>query len=664
MRGASHMMAPYDIRIGLRGAGFTPVPCVGKAPPMRKWQQIEATTTEIQRWDRAYPKATNTGVLTKFTPTIDIDITNPEAAADVEALIRERLDERGAILVRFGRSPKRAIPLRTTAPFKKIAVVLTAPDGSEAKIELLGDGQQVVVDGVHPDTGKPYAWHGAELGRIKHADLPEITEDEGRALVDAAALMLVERHGYTKAKERPKANGKGNADGAADWSHLTNNILDGHQLHDSLRDLAAKLVASGMSKGATVNYLRGLMDASMAPHDDRWKARRDEIPRLVDGLGDKSTEKTLDNLTPCTIDDTLDVFKRWLVLESLTPVYAVLGTIAANLLPGDPVWLGLIGPPSSAKTEILNSTSMLPNVAHAATVTPAGLLSGTPKRQRDKTAKGGLLAQIGDFGIIVLKDFGSVLSMRPDAKAETLAALREVYDGAWTRHLGTDGGKTLHWHGKLGLVFGSTPVIDAHHSVIGNMGDRFLLNRFAPEEGQFGQALKHKGASTARMRKELAEAVARLFAGWRPEHREISADEIERIDRTITLVVRLRGAIQRDHHSREIEYVFGAEGTARIGLTLERLLAGLDTLGVDRAIALDVVDTVALDSVPPTRRKAYEHLLALAPAYATTKAVAQELELPTTTTRRALEDLCAYGLVKREPQGQGQPDLWQEAFQS
>src|SRR5262245_3493406 len=46
------------------------------------------------------------------------------------------------------------------------------------------------------------------------------------------------------------------------------------------------------------------------------------------------------------------------------------------------------------------------------------------------TPQGGLLRQIGDFGILALKDFGSILSMRPDAKAELLAALRELYDGA------------------------------------------------------------------------------------------------------------------------------------------------------------------------------------------------------------------------------------------
>ena len=33
----------------------------------------------------------------------------------------------------------------------------------------------------------------------------------------------------------------------------------------------------------------------------------------------------------------------------------------------------------------------------------------------------GLLRQIGDFGIIIVKDFGSVLLMHPETKAETLA---------------------------------------------------------------------------------------------------------------------------------------------------------------------------------------------------------------------------------------------------
>jgi hypothetical protein len=80
-------------------------------------------------------------------------------------------------------------------------------------------------------------------------------------------------------------------------------------------------------------------------------------------------------------------------------------------LPGPAVWLGLIAPPSSAKTELLNATLRLPKVELVTTASPAALLSGTPRKQMAKDAKGGLLRKVGSFGILVLKDFTSVLGL-------------------------------------------------------------------------------------------------------------------------------------------------------------------------------------------------------------------------------------------------------------
>src|SRR5262249_41948961 len=155
----------------------------------------------------------------------------------------------------------------------------------------------------------------------------------------------------------------------------------------------------------------------------------------------------------------------WLLLPDEGSLLAVLGAIAANRLGGDPVWLVLVGPPGSGKSELLAAMTGLADIHPAATLTEAALLSGTPKREQGNGPKGGLLRVIGDFGIIVAKDFGSVLSMNRDARSAVLAALREVYDGSWTRHVGTDGGKTLAWSGKVGLLAGCTPTIDRHHSV-------------------------------------------------------------------------------------------------------------------------------------------------------------------------------------------------------
>jgi hypothetical protein len=43
------------------------------------------------------------------------------------------------------------------------------------------------------------------------------------------------------------------------------------------------MVCAGMEPGAVVNFLRGLMEQSAAPHDQRWRERVSDIPRLVDG---------------------------------------------------------------------------------------------------------------------------------------------------------------------------------------------------------------------------------------------------------------------------------------------------------------------------------------------------------------------------------------------
>src|SRR5262249_38155766 len=180
---------------------------------------------------------------------------------------------------------------------------------------------------------------------------------------------------------------------------------------------------------------------------------------------------------------------------------------------------------------------------------------------------------IGPFGILVLKDFGSVLSMQRDARGALLAALREIYDGHWARDVGTGGGTKLVWDGKLGMLFAATGVIDSHHTVLGAMGDRSLFSRLAPVEGkkQFLRALDHVGAGTKQMRKELTEAVGQLFAGRRNNPRPINEDERERIGTALALIVRLRGTLERDYRTRDIKATYAAAGTARPELALQPL---------------------------------------------------------------------------------------------
>jgi putative DNA primase/helicase len=193
------------LRLRLLENGFDPVIVSGKIPVMNGWQLLPLTAESLREWTYKHSSATNTGNRAKNAPALDIDIMHPEAAEAVEALARQHFAERGNIYVRIGLPPKRLIPLRTDAPFKKLARAFAAPvgaDGKPPKIEILGDGQQYVVAGIHPDTYKPYRWtngaNGMDTRDIRHDALPSVTVEDCEAFLADAVKLLVEQFGFVE----------------------------------------------------------------------------------------------------------------------------------------------------------------------------------------------------------------------------------------------------------------------------------------------------------------------------------------------------------------------------------------------------------------------------------------------------------------------------------
>jgi AAA domain/Bifunctional DNA primase/polymerase, N-terminal len=276
---------PVALRLRLRAGGYHPLPCEGKAPPLKGWQtKFDSNEAEIRLWDQAWHLAANTGLLTKFVPTLDIDITDPAAAEAVEALAREHFEEHGYFLVRVGQAPKRAVLLRTDEPFDKLVRVFTAPNGGEHKIEILANGQQVVAFGIHPTTQQPYRWHGGSPAEIAREDLPYVRQDDVERFLDAAAALLVEQFGFTTsggAKTTDDAGKEPEYRDTFDWGQAFAHIHTGTNLHDTITAVAASFIAAGMSNTAAVERLRSLMTASQAPKDARWRERYNEVPRAV-----------------------------------------------------------------------------------------------------------------------------------------------------------------------------------------------------------------------------------------------------------------------------------------------------------------------------------------------------------------------------------------------
>jgi Bifunctional DNA primase/polymerase, N-terminal len=627
------------LRLRLVQAGFVPLPLYGKEPPIfgknnkRKglagWEKLDGVTREqIEMWRRTWPDAGNTGVLTKQMPTLDIDITNEEAVRAIEEYVREHHEERGHILPRIGMPPKRAIPFRTDEPFAKIVANVVAPNGGAEKIEFLADGQQVVVAGIHPDTQQVYRWHGGEPGQIARNDLPYIREEEAQHLVDKIVELLVRDFSYRRAAERPRKRRKGNGNdididaaagvsgGADDWQWLLDNIHKGHELHASLRDLAAKLIASGMSAGAAVNFLRAQINASNAPRDDRFQDRYNNIPRLVESAEDLCREKDEPAAPPapaCALTEVHATFKKWLGEEyDIATLDAVLAVLAAEKLNGDPPWLLLISGPGNAKTETIQAASGVDGAHIISTIASEGaLLSATAKKSRAKTATGGLLRKIGDRGILIIKDFTSILSADRNVRTAVLAALREVYDGRWERNVGSDGGQTLSWQGRVVVVGACTTAWDSAHAVVATMGDRFVQIRSSSYTGRqaaYVRAIDGTGSEVA-MRQELADAVAGLIGTVDKGDYPLTKEEKARIGRAADLVTLARTAIETDYRGDIID-AHDPEMPTRFAKQLVQIMRGAVAIGMTRADALVLVVRCARNSMPQLRLDVLEDIAA------------------------------------------------------
>jgi Protein of unknown function (DUF3987)/Bifunctional DNA primase/polymerase, N-terminal len=182
------------------------------------WSDIVATEGEIDTWFSRYPDATNTGVLTRTTPAIDLDVYDPDVAAELETLLFDMIGTRAA--VRFGQPPKRAILFRTDKSFKKIVTpTFVSPTQKANRVEVLGDGQQIIVHGIHPETGKAYSWHGGEPGDVTRANLPVLTEAMAHDFIERATAVM-DAAGWIRKVDKPQGNGQAAAGTANEFDAI------------------------------------------------------------------------------------------------------------------------------------------------------------------------------------------------------------------------------------------------------------------------------------------------------------------------------------------------------------------------------------------------------------------------------------------------------------
>ena len=197
MTSSAHLIT--ELRLKLSANGYSPIPVTspdpndaqaGKKPAIGDWaNSVARTSGEIAAWEHRYPYAGNTGLVCGRLVAVDIDVDDENAVERIQEAVFDSIGLDAP--VRIGRAPRALILCRTKAPIKKRASKeFVLPNGLVAKVEILGKGQQCVVDGIHPKTNSAYLWKGRSPMTMAFSDLPEVDEGQLSAVIARSEDIL------------------------------------------------------------------------------------------------------------------------------------------------------------------------------------------------------------------------------------------------------------------------------------------------------------------------------------------------------------------------------------------------------------------------------------------------------------------------------------------
>ncbi|MGO8214738.1 bifunctional DNA primase/polymerase [Rhizobium ruizarguesonis] len=263
-----------DVRRALLANGYIPVPVNGKRPRIKGWSNFHPKAEQIEGQARRYSDHTNTGILCGDVVAVDIDVPDVDADDHLYTMALALPDAAGA-LQRIGRAPKVTFVFRASAARRKKATGKYLVNGHECQIEILGQGQQFVAFGTHPDTGKAYEWTGASPLDVPLADLPEINADAVDAFVAKADAYLASVGTAASKKAEPRVS---ETVGGSFWKQVNSAALaDPDRWVQSLFSAARKEAGTG---------------AWRVTSEDLGRSLEEDISIHSDGIRDFGTEKT------------------------------------------------------------------------------------------------------------------------------------------------------------------------------------------------------------------------------------------------------------------------------------------------------------------------------------------------------------------------------------
>ena len=500
-----------------------------------------------------------------------------------------------------------------------------------------------------PDPDRPgeYLWNLDGIERVPY----RLDEIQGWCRMGQTTVVIVEGEKDADALWDLGIPATTNAGGAGGWGEALSRWLTAAGVREVLvvpdndepgRAHAAQAIAACRGEGLVARLL--LLDG--------LEAHGDASDFLAAQGGDAFRAAMVEAQTLTPLTAVHDAFRKWMGPEyDIEVLNVVLAAAAAHQLGGDPCWIMVVSGSGAAKTETVLPLEGAGAHVESIITNPSALLSASPRRDVARDATGGLLRKIGASGILVLKDMTTTLSKDKNARAELLAAFREMHDGRLSRLVGSEGGRRLDWAGRVTMIAACTTKWDHAHEAIAAMGDRFVIVRFDSRYGRhaaFEQAQENNGHEPE-MRRELSAVVGRALAQVDPSRvAPLTPADEERLYELANLVTLVRTAVEWDRRDDVME-AHAPEMPTRFGKQLAQIVRGGMALGLGSAESMALAVRAATDSLPPLKWRVLKDV-AIHPRSHVAD-VRRRLDMVHNTAKRTLEALMVLGLVERAESG-------------
>ena len=352
--------------------------------------------------------------------------------------------------------------------------------------------------------------------------------------------------------------------------------------------------------------------------------------------------------------DVIEAYTKWLHLKDTDVIDIMYGSIIANRMEGEPIWLFLVAPPGGTKSELIMALNNCIEIMAISSLTPHTLVSGM---KGENGYDPSLLPKLNGK-VLCIKDFTAILSLNKFQRDEIFGILRDAFDGEYSKPFGN--GQWVEYKSKFGILTGVTPAIESFTNENALLGERFLRytiktsNSFEGKKAILRKALNNSNRETT-MKDDLLKISEEVlnYDYLKTIPPEVSEKMQDKIISLSLWVSALRGSVLRDKYSKEILLKPYIELGTRVSKQLNKLAYGLSYFKNHSKVkrsSYNILKKVAISSVPSHINDIVKLLytdFSKSGALIDTKFISDRTRMPQISVERNLEDLYLLGVLTK-----------------